>query len=299
MDKEQARLVLSSFRPDGADAGDPDFAGALHLAAEDRELGEWLAAERARDAEFSAALGRVAIPEDLRHAILSGFAIERGEMPQPHDDLDRSFMAALAAVTPPAGLREKLLAEIEMQAAAKPVERSFPWFRLGLPMAAAAGVAFAFLVTRPPPKTPIAHRDQVRVEAVQASFIKTFQSPEFALEHQSTDHNALFAHLQSEKLPCPGCHELPKGLQGIPSLGCRELIINGKHGALICFNRGTDGLVHLIVFRREDVQGDLPPGGPPRFVRADGDWSAAMWSEGDQAYVLMGKLDEKQLAALF
>jgi hypothetical protein len=36
-------LILGSYRPDGADASDPDFAEALHLAAADRELGEWLA----------------------------------------------------------------------------------------------------------------------------------------------------------------------------------------------------------------------------------------------------------------
>ena len=56
MDKERARFVLSCFRPDGADAGDPDFAEALRMAAGDRELGEWLARERAQDAAFAQAL---------------------------------------------------------------------------------------------------------------------------------------------------------------------------------------------------------------------------------------------------
>ena len=53
MDKEQARFILQSFRPDGADAKDPDFAEALAVAAEDRELGDWLAAERALPASIS------------------------------------------------------------------------------------------------------------------------------------------------------------------------------------------------------------------------------------------------------
>ena len=55
MDKEQAKFILQSFRPDGADAQDPDFAEALALAAQDRELGDWLASERAQDAAFAAA----------------------------------------------------------------------------------------------------------------------------------------------------------------------------------------------------------------------------------------------------
>ena len=57
MDKEQAKFILQSFRPDGADASDADFAEALEFAARDRELGEWLASERAADAQFANALG--------------------------------------------------------------------------------------------------------------------------------------------------------------------------------------------------------------------------------------------------
>ncbi len=39
MDKERAKFVLQSFRPDGADVDDIDFAEALVLATKDRELG--------------------------------------------------------------------------------------------------------------------------------------------------------------------------------------------------------------------------------------------------------------------
>ena len=71
MDKEQARLILQSFRPDGADAHDPDFAEALAAAAEHRELAEFLAAERAQDAAFAEALVTVEIPDDLRATIFA------------------------------------------------------------------------------------------------------------------------------------------------------------------------------------------------------------------------------------
>ena len=63
MDKEQARFILRSFRPDGADVNDQDFAEALALATANRELGEWLAAERAFDA-FS---NRFAAGHQLQH----------------------------------------------------------------------------------------------------------------------------------------------------------------------------------------------------------------------------------------
>ena len=54
MDKEQAKFILESFRPDGADAHDETFAAALQLAVEDRDLCEWLTHERSTDAKFAA-----------------------------------------------------------------------------------------------------------------------------------------------------------------------------------------------------------------------------------------------------
>ena len=82
MDKEQARFILRSFRPDGADVDDKDFAEALALATENRELGEWLADERAFDAAFAKALSSVELPETLRQDILGCLAGERGDFPQ-------------------------------------------------------------------------------------------------------------------------------------------------------------------------------------------------------------------------
>ena len=69
MDKEQARFILQSFRPDGADAHDPDFAQALAVAAENRDLGAWLAVERAQDSAFALALSKLEIPDDLREPL--------------------------------------------------------------------------------------------------------------------------------------------------------------------------------------------------------------------------------------
>ena len=34
MDKEEARFILRCFRPDGADAGNPDFAEAVTAAGD-------------------------------------------------------------------------------------------------------------------------------------------------------------------------------------------------------------------------------------------------------------------------
>ncbi|MFD0892975.1 hypothetical protein KBB96_16265 [Luteolibacter ambystomatis] len=305
MDKEHARFVLRSFRPEGADAGDPDFAGALRLAAEDRELGEWLAGERARDAAFSDALGRVPIPADLREDILAGFAVARGELPLPHDDLDRAFISALAAVQPPPNLRADILAAMTAQPSAPVVRKPFPWFRIGLPVAAAAGVALAFLLPKILPgsgsgrsHSTVRTDARVPVSAVQAGFFKTFESPSFDLEQKDSNHQVLFRHLDKKDLPCPGCTCLPKGLENVPGIGCRELIIDGKRGSLICFNRGEDGIVHFIIFRREDIKDACPSGQAPKFSRA-GEWSVATWSDSNDVYMLVGKTDVRKLGGLF
>src|SRR5688572_23854163 len=109
MDKEQARFILRSFRPDGADAEDPDFAEALRIATENRELGEWLASERAFDAEFARALGTVDLPENLREDIIACLAAERGDFPQAEDATDAAWIGAFASIQPPASLRDEVL----------------------------------------------------------------------------------------------------------------------------------------------------------------------------------------------
>lgn len=296
MDKEQARFILRSFRPDGADAADSGFADALHLAAGDRELGEWLARERARDAGFSEALARVPIPESLREEILFGLAAERGEVEPPHDDLDLAFISALADVNPPEGLRPAILAALSPGG---PVRKPFFWFRFALPAAAAAGIALAFLVGHHEPgKPPVARIGPVKVEAIQAGFLKTFKAPDFSLEKQNPDHEAMFTHLRERSLPCPGCDPIPAGLQKVPSLGCRELVVDGKRGSLICFDRGKDGVVHLIIFRREDVRAEPAVGEKPCFNQAGG-WAVASWATNDSVLILVGDVKVEQLASLF
>ena len=111
MDRERAKFILQSFRPDGEDADEPAFAEALTLATKDRELSEWLANERAQDAAFSAILAEIEIPEDLREAI---FDVLEGTQDQPAE-FDADFVGALAAVRPPDGLREQILGAMEME----------------------------------------------------------------------------------------------------------------------------------------------------------------------------------------
>jgi hypothetical protein len=296
MDKEQARFILRSFRPDGADADDHDFAEALALAMRDRELGEWLADERAMDAAFANALSAVRIPESLREDILGCLAGERADFPQAGDERDAAMIGALASIQPPADLRGRILTAMERSHPVAFPKRSL-WRRVALPLAAAAGIAFAFLLTKNQSQQPaLANNGPLPVDVVQAGFIRAYESPLFSLDEKREEHRELLQHLASRKLPCPGC--LPPGLVGVKSIGCRELVINGKRGSLICLDERENGVVHLVIFRREDVSGDLPCSKQPSFAQK-GHWTAARWCDDKNVFILVGATDLRKLASLF
>ncbi|MCU0749527.1 MAG: hypothetical protein MUF13_08280 [Akkermansiaceae bacterium] len=313
MDMEQARFILRSFRPDGADGNDRDFEEALALAAENRELGEWLARERAFDAAFAGALASIPLPQTLRDDILGCLAAERGDFPQAEDREDSALIGALASIHPPAGLRDEILTAMDRTALAAESPAPF-WKRFALPFAAAAGITLAILLTRGqtgndlvsnpsedaeitsgPVATPTIN-GRLSVDVVQAGFLRTFESPLFSLDENREDHQALLKHLRSRKLPCPGC--LPPGLANVKGIGCRELIIDGKRGSLVCFDERENGIVHLVIFRRCDVSGKLPNRDRPEFSQ-QGHWAAARWEDDRNVFILLGTTEVKKLAALF
>ncbi|MEI6655257.1 MAG: hypothetical protein WCP45_10845 [Verrucomicrobiota bacterium] len=294
MDKEQARFVLRSFRPDGSDCSDPEFAEALKLAHQDLELGQWLASERTFDAAFAAALAEVKLPVELCKNILAGLAIERGDLPQAADAMDSSMIGALASIQPPPALRAELLAAMARSARPRPSL----WRRVAMPLAAAAGIGLALFITRrTEPLLRVAQNRSVPVEFVEAGFIRAYESPQFRLDEKLDDHDALINRLKERKLPCPCC--LPRGLNQAKGLGCRELVIDGKSGSLICFNSPENGIINLVIFRREDVLGDLPQRQSPAFAQC-GDWAVARWGDDERVFVLLGKdTNVTKLAALF
>ena len=297
MDKEQARFVLRSFRPDGSDGADPQFAEALQLAHADVELGQWLADERSFDAAFAAALAEVKLPADLCRNILTSLAIERGDVPQAADAMDAAMVGALASIEPPAALRSELLAAMASTANSCR-QRSWLWRRGGaVSLAAAAGIALAFVATRGEAPPALSQAAPLPLEVVETGFIRTLESPLFSLDEHRADHRVPVAHLQQHKLPCPCC--LPHGLADVKCIGCRELVINGKAGSLICYDDPQNGVVHLVIFHRQDVTGELPQREAPG-ISQHGPWTVARWGHDDKMFMLLGNgTSVSKLAALF
>ncbi len=95
MDNDRAKILLSAYRSDGADASDPVFAEALAQAERDPELTRWFAEERALDDRMHAALRSVRPPANLRDALLLTAKVSR--MPTPRAWWTRPAWLAIAA----------------------------------------------------------------------------------------------------------------------------------------------------------------------------------------------------------
>ncbi|MBL9194947.1 MAG: hypothetical protein JNJ82_21505 [Opitutaceae bacterium] len=79
MNREEAQFILGAYRPNGADAHDPQFQDALALAQRDPELGRWLAEQQALDRAFSAKIRSRPLPGDLKaQLLLARTTVRRG-----------------------------------------------------------------------------------------------------------------------------------------------------------------------------------------------------------------------------
>ena len=304
MDKEQARFILQSFRPDGADAKDPDFAAALLAATEDRELGDWLAAERAEDAGFAEALDRVEIPDDLRASILT---VLQGGTPEAEDPgLDAAFRQALLEVQPPTGLKAQILAAMEVggrppASLSEAPRRAWSWLHSA--SVAAAVILGAFLAlefTREPDdsRREVAGLSKRKVEM---SAIQTVAAG-LDLDVERSQPRELAAFLERRNLPVPLAADMPRGLEMGPLVGCKILSIGEKQASLLCFNKEGLGTVHLVVVRAADLEESLAT----RREAGEGCWqcprtklSVASWEAGERAYFLLGKVDPASLGEVF
>ena len=297
MDKERARFVLRSFRPDGADTQDVDFAEALHLATSDRELGEWLMRERAFDAEFAEALARVALPKGLRERVFLAMVKDGGGFPNADSKMDQIMIASIAEIRIPESLRGRVIEAMEHTSMNE--RGNFGWKRVGIPIAAAAGIALALFmwdVDKPDSRIVKNPSNTIPVEAVQAGFVRLFESPLFSLDEETQEMPHLISYLRDKGLPCGGGY-LPPGLVGVKGLGCRELIIDGKRGSLICFDT-EKGTVHLVIFQRSDIAGELPDIEHPA-IEMRGEWARASWRKEKYAFSLMAVSNKESIAGYF
>ena len=321
MDKDQARFILQSFRPDGADAKDPDFAEALAVAAEDRELGDWLANERAQDAAFAAALNNLAIPEDLRENILGVLKGEQNSEEAGDDfaNMDAAFIGALASVRPPAGLRDQIVSAMKVETTngtsdagkAKTAPRRVSgWLKTAAIAAALVLGAFVALeLTGPgsgdPPK--LAENAKFTLKSLEYGSIRSVSqsNPDFAMRNSNLSELSSFAG--SKNLAAVSAEDLPAGLSDGKAVGCRLLNIDEENVALYCFDKNGK-TVHLVVVPREDVDlkgkkldpvASLKSGKGHCWRCPKTEIAVAAWNDDEHTFLLLGDMDEEELRKFF
>jgi hypothetical protein len=104
MNNQEARFILSAYRPGGQDAADPDFREALDQAQRDPALGRWFTQQTATDAQFARAVETIHPPADLRANILAGARLtqqkRRWQFVKPLAIAAAVMLAATFALTP-------------------------------------------------------------------------------------------------------------------------------------------------------------------------------------------------------
>ncbi|NWK55314.1 hypothetical protein HW115_06810 [Verrucomicrobiaceae bacterium N1E253] len=299
MDKQQAQFILHSFRPDGADAADADFAEALQMAVEDRELGEWLADERATDSAFASALCELEIPDELRMHILAVMHGEKPNDPAMEAEMDAALSDALSHVEPPAGLRDQILAAMHMQEKQDhsslvaqtetpelPVANIEPmpeaqeplthqgaphqrtrrqWWRIA-PLAAAVafGVFLALQIDLGKPSTgsqanTATDARKLSSYDVQREAAQMLLSTQLSLDVTNPQIHHVNNWLTDHQLPAP--QRLPSGLKGMKVAGCKKIQIAGSMPAsLVCFVKNSGHKVHLVVINNDHINDAHLPG---------------------------------------
>jgi len=322
MDKEKAQFILKSFRPNGEDAADTDFQEALQLAVEDLELGQWLADERAEDAKFADALNEIEIPDDLRLSLLAVMNGDSADDPLLHQEMDALFSDALVDVQPPAGLRDQILATMDVEKAKstesepqqvevveteKVITGVFNrkrWINVAAVAAAVVlGVFLALQIDSGQSSEPKMASVEVQQSAGQ------LLNSSFSLDMKNDSGTYLSSWLKEQDLPSPsGLGALPPGLQGLSSMGCKKIELEGgAQASLICYSAEENKSLHLITVNNVELSDQNLP--TLDEVNLDNsyhcsltDWNVVRWRDAENTYILMtksGQMEREELVQYF
>ena len=91
MTNEEAKRILSAYRPDGEDAGDRYFEDALKQAERDPEMSLWFDEQRKFDHSVAAALQGIEVPAEAKRETMTAVRMEAKVRPFPR------WIAGLAA----------------------------------------------------------------------------------------------------------------------------------------------------------------------------------------------------------
>ncbi len=185
--------------------------------------------------------------------------------------LDAAMADGLHQVRPPEDLKAHILAGARLT-------RSEKWrWPLRLALAAIFILAAAIIFTQLDMGSP----ERVTVSDWQREALD-FLSNNPQLDLLSAQPEELTAYLRSHDSPT--LSKLPKMLNALSTIGCKELKRHGRRISIMCFN-GTDGeTVHLVVTQRE---GGLDLKVKEPIIAEHQGWAMATWPKGAYSVMLV------------
>jgi hypothetical protein len=124
--------------------------------------------------------------------------------------------------------------------------------------------------------------------------IPCLTSGQIPLDRQSRDVREIQSWLEGANVPAPAV--LPAGLSRLKSIGCKTFFWRNQPVSIICFQKGEEGFVHLVVIARQSAA-DSSTNDPPRWVKR-GEWLTATWSKGPQTYMVAARFAGNVLKAV-
>jgi hypothetical protein len=263
MTPEQAKAILSLYRPGSADDNDPAFAEALALANAPRHPGRWASQP---DPELSRWF-------------------------QEHCSAYLSVRGKLREIQPPAGLKDQILAEYKSHLTPAPARpRILAWSLAGALLAAIA--LTVFLVRRDQARDFRLYRDRVVAQALRRAY---------PMDIETNDLAAINQYLAGKHAPTESV--LPRSLKSAQPVGCAVVDWHGKAVTMLCFRTGKPleqyEVADLWLFIAQQNAVSHVPAGVARTDAQVDRIATAAWTQDGQLYVLGVLGDEGALRKYF
>jgi hypothetical protein len=263
MTPEEAKAILSLFRPGSADQNDPAFAEALALANASRHPGRW---------------GSQPDPELSRWF-------------QEHCAAYLSVRGKLLEIQPPAALKDQILAESKSHMAPAPARpHIFAWSLAGALVIAMA--LTVFLVRRDQARDFGLYRDRVIAQALRRNY---------SMDMETNDLAAINQYLLGRHAPANSA--LPPSLKSAQPVGCAVIDWHGKPVTMLCFRTGKPLEQYEVADLWLFVANQNAVSHVPKDVaRTDAQMdkiATASWTQGGRLYVLGVVGDEGALRKYF
>ena len=274
MDREQARFILQSLRPDGTDEESADFEEALGVASEDAALGAWLSAERKRDAAIAATFEDIPVPASLPEDILAAVRLEKGSRASSEDlAADQAGLREVRSQVQVGASDEKQMTVLKVEVAGRASGLTSPGYSLDYTSSGerkegmmkvvlltgllVVGAFAAFELTSSNPDSMASGREPMTLQALGREALVVV-SQELPFELQG---NGLYGYqdwIRAEGGPRFDFMALPRKISEGQLLGCRVSTVGEARAAHLCFEV-ENVPVHVFVVPTMPVK-DAPSG---------------------------------------